>query len=37
MTDDEIYQDVNVRVIATLVDHRLCFPSLGFRFETAEG
>jgi ribonuclease BN (tRNA processing enzyme) len=32
-----VYEDANVRVAATLVDHRPCFPAFGFRFETADG
>ncbi len=32
-----LYEDPNVRVTATLVDHRPCFPAFGFRFETADG
>lgn len=33
----EIYKDELVRVTAILVDHRLCFPAFGFRFDTAYG
>lgn len=32
-----VYDDANVRVTATLVDHRPCFPTFGFRFETPDG
>jgi len=32
-----VYEDANVRVTATLVDHRPCFPTFGFRFETPDG
>jgi ribonuclease BN (tRNA processing enzyme) len=32
-----VYQDENVRVLATLVDHGPCFPAFGFRFETPDG
>jgi ribonuclease BN (tRNA processing enzyme) len=32
-----VYDDANVRVTATLVDHRPCFPAFGFRFETPDG
>jgi ribonuclease BN (tRNA processing enzyme) len=32
-----VYEDANVRVTATLVDHRPCFPAFGFRFETSDG
>jgi ribonuclease BN (tRNA processing enzyme) len=32
-----VYKDENVRVTATLVDHRPSFPAFGFRFETPEG
>lgn len=33
----EIYKDELVRVTAILVDHRLCYPAFGFRFDTAYG
>ncbi|MDR7303565.1 MBL fold metallo-hydrolase [Haloactinomyces albus] len=33
----EIYTDNRVRVRATLVNHRLCYPSYGFRFDTEYG
>lgn len=33
----EIYKDDLVRVTAILVDHRLCYPAFGFRFDTAYG
>lgn len=32
-----IYQDEHVKVTAILVDHRLCFPAFGFRFDSAYG
>jgi len=32
-----VYEDANVRVTATLVDHRPCFPTFGFRFDTPNG
>jgi ribonuclease BN (tRNA processing enzyme) len=32
-----VHEDANVRVTATLVDHRPCFPAFGFRFETIDG
>ena len=32
-----IYEDENVRVTATLVDHRPCFPAFGFRFDMSDG
>jgi ribonuclease BN (tRNA processing enzyme) len=32
-----IFEDDNVRVLATLVDHAPVFPSFGFRIETAAG
>jgi ribonuclease BN (tRNA processing enzyme) len=32
-----VYEDANVRASATLVDHRPCFPTFGFRFETPDG
>lgn len=32
-----IYEDENVRVLATLVEHPPVFPAFGFRFETAHG
>lgn len=37
MEPSAIYEDANVRVTATLVDHRPCFPAFGFRFETPDG
>lgn len=33
----EVYQDENVRVTAILVDHHQVFPSLAYRFDTADG
>ena len=33
----EIYIDDRVRVTATLVDHRLCYPSYGFRIDSEHG
>ncbi|MCQ9165588.1 MULTISPECIES: MBL fold metallo-hydrolase [unclassified Arthrobacter] len=33
----EIYRDELVVVTAILVDHRLCFPAFGFRFDSAYG
>jgi ribonuclease BN (tRNA processing enzyme) len=33
----EVYQDANVRVTATLVDHHQVFPALAYRFDTADG
>jgi ribonuclease BN (tRNA processing enzyme) len=32
-----VYEDENVRVTATLVDHQPVFPSFAFRFETSDG
>lgn len=32
-----VHEDANVRVLATLVDHRPAFPAFGFRFETPDG
>lgn len=32
-----VFEDENVKVTATLVDHRPVFPSFGFRFDTADG
>ena len=37
MSPFQIYQDENVRVLATLVDHAPMFPAFGFRFETPDG
>jgi len=33
----EVYQDDNVRVTATLVDHHQVFPSIAYRFDTKDG
>lgn len=33
----EVYRDENVRVTAILVDHHQVFPSLAYRFDTADG
>jgi ribonuclease BN (tRNA processing enzyme) len=33
----EVYNDENVRVTATLVDHHQAFPALAYRFDTADG
>lgn len=32
-----IYEDENVKVSTILVDHRLCYPAFGFRFDTKYG
>lgn len=37
MAPFEVYTDELVRVTATLVDHRLCYPSYAFRFDSAYG
>jgi ribonuclease BN (tRNA processing enzyme) len=37
MKPSVVYDDANVRVTATLVDHRPCFPTFAFRFETPDG
>ncbi|WGX94999.1 MBL fold metallo-hydrolase [Nocardioides sp. L-11A] len=37
MAPQTIYEDENVRVSATLVDHPPVFPAYGFRFDTAHG
>ncbi|HWC24588.1 MAG TPA: MBL fold metallo-hydrolase [Flexivirga sp.] len=37
MTPFEVFSDENVTVSAILVDHRLCSPAFGFRFETRYG
>ncbi|WP_158726463.1 MBL fold metallo-hydrolase [Tomitella fengzijianii] len=37
MAPFEVSRDENVVVTATLVDHGVCFPAFGFRFDTAYG